>query len=157
MDKATIEKKVRELAEDKLKERTDLFIVSIKSNAQNHITLLLDGDNGIGIHDCALISRHIAHHLEEENFIDTAYTLDVSSPGIETPLILDRQYHKNIGRNLEIKLTDNQIINGKLTAVFEEKLQLSITIKEKDKKGKEENIEIAKADIVKSVVKISFK
>ena len=99
-----LEKRVRELVEEKLTDRPDLFIVSIKILNQANVTVLLDGDNGLGIHDCAMVSRHVGFHLDEENAITDAYTLEVSSPGLDTPLVLDRQFQKNIDRTLAVKL-----------------------------------------------------
>jgi ribosome maturation factor RimP len=52
------------------------------------------------------VSRHVGFHLEEENVIETAYNLEVSSPGIDFPLSSPRQYAKNVGRTLGIKMAD---------------------------------------------------
>src|ERR1700735_2585661 len=98
-----IEKKVRELVEEKIADKPNLFIVDIKMLPNGTLTVLLDGDNGIGIDDCVAVSRHVGFHLEEDNIIDSAYTLEVSSPGVEAPLTSIRQYVKNVGRNLAIK------------------------------------------------------
>jgi ribosome maturation factor RimP len=54
-------------------------------HSNGKLIILLDGDNGIGIDECAQVSRHVGFHLEEENVIETAYNLEVSSPGIDTP------------------------------------------------------------------------
>lgn len=152
-----IETKVRLLVEEKLVERPDLFVISIKVNQQNHITVLLDGDEGVGIHDCALVSRYVAFTLESENFIENAYTLDVSSPGVDSPLVLDRQFHKNVGRLLEIKLKTGETISGTLLDVNDNSVSLNSSIKEKGKKLKQEQIEILKETIAESYVRISFK
>ncbi len=152
-----IETKVRLLVEEKLVERPDLFIISIKVNQQNHITVLLDGDEGVGIHDCALVSRYVAFTLESENFIENAYTLDVSSSGVDSALILDRQFHKNVGRLLEIKLKTGETISGTLLDVKENSVSINSTIKEKGKKLKQEQIEILKETMAESYVRISFK
>src|SRR5215469_11534591 len=101
-----IEKRVRELVEEKIADKPNLFIVDIKMHSNGKLVILMDGDNGIGIDDCVAISRHVGFHLEEENVIDRAYTLEVSSPGIDTPLTLPRQFAKNMGRSLAIKMAD---------------------------------------------------
>jgi ribosome maturation factor RimP len=54
---------------------------------------------GQAYHECAQVSRYVGFKLEEENVIEEAYNLEVSSPGIDTPLMLVRQYTKNIGRH----------------------------------------------------------
>ncbi|MFD2144786.1 ribosome maturation factor RimP [Mucilaginibacter antarcticus] len=103
-----IEKRVVELVEEKIAEieRPDLFLVSAKLHSNGKLIILVDGDNGIGIAECVAISRYVGFKLEEENVIETAYNLEVSSPGIDMPLVQTRQYTKNIGRDLAIKLAD---------------------------------------------------
>src|ERR1700759_57569 len=99
-----IEKRVKELVEEKIADRPDLFLVDVKMHSNGKLIVLVDGEKGIGIADCAQISRHVGFHLEEENVIDQAYNLEVSSPGIDMPLSQPRQYLKNVGRSLAIKM-----------------------------------------------------
>src|SRR5690606_26263026 len=101
-----VEQRVKELVEEKIGDRDDLFIVSIKMQSNGVLAILLDGDQGISIDDCVQVSRHVGFHLEEENVIENAYRLEVSSPGIDSPLVLLRQYTKNIGRDVRLKLED---------------------------------------------------
>ena len=152
-----LEKRVRELVEEKLTDRPDLFIVSIKIVNHANVTVLLDGDNGLGIHDCAMVSRHVGFHLEEENAITDAYTLEVSSPGLDTPLVLDRQFQKNIDRTLAVKLTSGEKFEGVLKAVADSDIILNMKIKEKGKKIRNEDKTIAKSDIAEALVQVSFK
>ena len=152
-----VEKRIRELAEEKLADRPDLFIVDIKVVNNAKIIVLLDGDEGVGIHDCALVSRHVGFHLEEENLIEHAYNLEVSSPGLDTPLLSDRQYQKNVGRNVVIKLTDGSKIEGKLLEVKEEGLLIAHSVKEKGKKAQEVESLIEKSNIAETKVSVSFK
>jgi ribosome maturation factor RimP len=152
-----LEKRVRELVDEKLTDRPDLFIVSIKIANQANVTVLLDGDNGLGIHDCAMVSRHVGFHLEEENAISDAYTLEVSSPGLDTPLILARQFQKNIDRTLAIKLISGEKVEGILKAAADGEITLNINIKEKGKKIRNEDKIIAKSEIAEALVQVSFK
>lgn len=152
-----LEKRVRELVEEKLTDRPDLFIVNIKIINNANVTVLLDGDNGLGIHDCAMVSRHVGFCLEEENAIPDAYTLEVSSPGIGSPLILGRQYQKNVNRTLAIKLKSGDKLEGVLLAVADENLTISVSIKEKGKKLRNEDKVIAKNEIAEALVQVSFK
>ena len=152
-----LEKRVRELVEEKLTDRPDLFIVSIKILNLANVTVLLDGDNGLGIHDCAMVSRHVGFHLEEENAITDAYTLEVSSPGLDTPLVLDRQFQKNIERTLAVKLTSGEKVEGVLKSATDAEIVLNINIKEKGKKIRNEDKTIVKSDIVEALVQVSFK
>lgn len=153
----SIEKRVRELVEEKLADRPDLFIVELKVVNNSKVIILLDGDEGVGIHDCAAVSRHVGFHLEEENLIDNAYNLEVGSTGIGSPLILDRQIIKNVGRTLEIKLLGGLKLEGKLLSTDGETLTVSEVVKEKGKKAKEVEKVINKSDISEIKVGVSFK
>ena len=153
----SVDKRIRELIAEKLADRPDLFVVEIKIVNNKNVTILLDGDEGVGIHDCALVSRHVGFHLEEENLIDNAYTLEVGSPGLDTPLTLDRQFQKNIGRLLEIKLKEGKQTEGKLLAADENSLTIMEVVKEKGKKNKEAEKNINKDEITEVKVGVSFK
>jgi len=152
-----IENRVIELIEEKIADRDDLFIVSVRFLKNGVLEILLDGDNGIAIEDCAKVSRHVGFHLEEENAIDQAYRLEVSSPGVDSPLILARQYEKNIGRNVAVKLEDGGKREGKLIASSPTAIKIEESIKEKGKKAVLQETEIPLDHIKETKVLISFK
>jgi ribosome maturation factor RimP len=152
-----IEKRVRELVEEKIAEKPNLFIVDIKLHTNGKLMILVDGDNGIGIDDVAAISRHVGFHLEEENVIETAYNLEVSSPGIDTPLTSLRQYLKNIGRNLAIKMADGTKREGKLSGITEDAIVIEEKVKEKGKRAEIVEAVIPISKITETKVLISFK
>ncbi|TYR36492.1 ribosome assembly cofactor RimP [Sphingobacterium phlebotomi] len=152
-----IEERVHELVEEKIADRTDLFIVRIKMHNSGLLEILMDGDNGIAIEDCVQISRHVGFHLEEEDAIDRAYRLEVSSPGIDTPLLLNRQYQKNIGRSIRIKGVEGEKREGKLIAVNDKSIVIEEVKKEKGKKATTEEAEIPLDNITETKVLISFK
>lgn len=152
-----IEDRVRQLVEEKIADRDDLFIVRIKMQGNGILEILLDGDQGIAIEDCAKVSRHVGFHLEEENAIEQAYRLEVSSPGIDSPLLLDRQYQKNIGRNVRVKTNDGAKREGKLLAATETTVTLEESVKEKGKKAALVAVEIPVEQIKETKVLISFK
>ncbi len=152
-----IEKRVRELVEEKIADKPNLFIVDIKMHSNGKLMILVDGDNGIGIDDCVAISRHVGFHLEEESVIESAYTLEVSSPGLDAPLTQIRQYLKNIGRNLAIKMADGVKREGKLTGVTEDAIIIEEKIKEKGKKAETVESVIPISKITETKVLISFK
>ena len=154
-----IEKRVAELVEEKIAEiaRPDLFLVDVKMHANGKLIILLDGDKGIGISDCAAISRYVGFKLEEENTIDTPYNLEVSSPGVDMPLTQIRQYTKNIGRELAIKLADGSKKEGRLTALAEDAVIIEEKVKEKGKKASTIETVIPIEQITETKVLISFK
>jgi ribosome maturation factor RimP len=152
-----IEKRVTQLVEEKIADRPDLFLVSVKMHSNGKLVILVDGDKGIGIADCAAISRHVGFHLEEENVIENAYNLEVSSPGIDAALVLPRQYVKNVGRQLGIKMADGSKREGKLTGITEDAIVIEETKKEKGKKAEIIESAIPLAQITETKVLISFK
>jgi ribosome maturation factor RimP len=152
-----IEKRTAELVEEKIADMPNLFLVDVKMHPNGKLIVLVDGDNGIGIADCVAISRHVGFHLEEENVIDTPYNLEVSSPGIDTPLTLQRQYAKNIGRTLSIKMDDGAKREGKLLSAAESEITIEETIKEKGKKAVTVESTIPTDKITETKVLISFK
>jgi len=154
-----IEKRVKELVEQKIAdmERPDLFLVSVKMHSNGKLIILVDGDKGIGIADCVAISRHVGFHLEEENVIEEAYNLEVSSPGIDLPLTMPRQFVKNIGRTLGLTMADGSKREGKLSGLTEDAIMIEESKKEKGKKAEQVESVIPMAQITETKVLISFK
>jgi len=152
-----VENRVIELVEEKIADRPDLFIVSVRFLNNGVLEILLDGDNGIAIEDCVQVSRHVGYHLEEENVIDRAYRLEVSSPGIDSPLLLNRQYEKNVGRDVKVKLLDGTKKEGQLLSVSDSAISIEEKVKEKGKKAVLVQTEIPLDQIKETKVLISFK
>jgi len=154
-----IEKRVRELVEEKIVEieRPDLFLVDVKMHSNGKLVILVDGDKGIGIAECAQISRYVGFRLEEENVLEEAYNLEVSSPGIDAPLVLPRQYVKNVERQLTIKMADGTKREGKLNGLTEDAILLEEITKEKGKKAETIESIIPLDKITETKVLISFK
>ena len=152
-----VEKRVIALVEEKIADRPELFLVEVKMLPNNKLIIHVDGDQGISIQDCAAISRHVGFHLEEENTIEKAYNLEVSSPGVGEPLQLNRQYHKNIGRELSVKLTNGEKKEGKLLTVNDHEISIEEKVKEKGKKVQLVETQIGFDNIVETKVLISFK
>lgn len=134
--------------------KEDFFIVEIvvAGNENNpRITVLLDSDKGITIDECADISRVFNKELEVLSI--THYTLEVSSPGLDYPLKLKRQYTKNVGRKLKIMTNDGDQITGILKQMNEESILIELP---KEKKITKEMLEINLSNIKKANVLISF-
>lgn len=152
-----VEKRVIELVEEKITDRPDLFLVDVQMHGGGLLTILIDGDNGVAITDCVAISRHVGFHLEEENTIEQAYNLEVSSPGLDMPLKSLRQYQKNVSRSLGVRLIDGTTHEGKLLAADESGITIEENIKEKGKKAFLIQNVIPFTDIIETKVLVSFK
>lgn len=152
-----VEKRVTELVEEKIADRPDLFLVDVNMHANGILTILVDGDNGVAISDCVAISRHVGFHLEEENVIEQAYRLEVSSPGIDTPLKSLRQFQKNVNRSLKLKLKSSNVKEGKLIGLDESGITIQESVKQKGKKAEIIETIIPFEDITEAKVLVSFK
>jgi ribosome maturation factor RimP len=118
-------------------DREDLFLVDVivaGNQGNNKILIYMDGDEGITINDCSKISRQISEQLDVEDLVSGKFVLEVSSPGIDQPLKLKRQFHKNIGRNLDVLLTDSTTTSGKLIATEDDLIVLNVEKRGKSKK-----------------------
>ncbi|MBB6613094.1 ribosome maturation factor RimP [Pontibacter sp. Tf4] len=139
---------------------SDLFIVDVAvsdSAVRPKITVLADGEQGITIDQCATISRRINAKIAETFGEELSYVLEVSSPGVDFPLTQPKQFMRNVGRNLKLKLQDGTEVTGKLDEVTETGLNLTQEIKLKGKKATYEPVQIPFGEIVKANVVISFK
>jgi ribosome maturation factor RimP len=123
-----------------------------ESKIRRKVSVFLDADQGITIDQCTEVSRKLGHELEE--IIEEAFTLEVSSPGADSPLKLERQYVKNIGRSLRIVMLDGTELKGKLTGVDGDQIHLETEAK---KKVKSEAVTLNLAEIKEAKVIISFK
>ena len=138
-------------------EYSDCFIVDVKVSPANKIEVYIDSDSSLTLKRCQQISRYLEQTFDSENWFGEKYTLEVSSPGVGTPLKFKRQYVKNVGRGLVVKLADGGTVKGKLEEVGDEGILLVVQHKEKGKKAKAEHREIAFDDIDNTKVTISFK
>ena len=132
---------------------TDKFLVELFIKPINRIYIFIDGDHGVKISDCAELSRHIESQFDRES-VD--FELNVSSSGADQPIRLPRQYLKNIGRSLQVKLSEEIIFAGKLEAVDEKGITL-LTPGDKKKKTAAETLHLTFEEIKESKVIISFK
>ncbi len=135
------------------------FIVEVKIDRvadKTKILILVDADQGMTIAACASLSRALSGELETNEQLDEAYTLEVSSPGLDYPLTEKRQYQKNIGRSLKVYLVSGEEVVGKLKEVEALGIKLVVTKKEKGKKSSEEEQSVSYNEIKKSIVQVSF-
>jgi ribosome maturation factor RimP len=133
------------------------FLVDVVASAKNlsKITLIIDGDQGVTIDDCSELSRAMSAKLDAMDFGQGRYVLEVTTPGLDQPLKLKRQYVKNIGRSLKIHRQDKSIIIGKLVRANDAALVVMQEVKE-GKIRKEIETVIAHSEIEKAFIVISF-
>ena len=146
-----VEKKLSEL----LTELPGYFLVEISVKPTNNIKVFVDADQGAAIDQLSRINRTLYKWVEENLFPNGDFSIEVSSPGLEEPLKLDRQYLKNIGRAVEIVLKNGLKNEGKLLSVSENE----IVIEEEKGKGKKKEVIqhiILKEEIKTTKVQVKF-
>jgi ribosome maturation factor RimP len=153
-----LKEQLKQLAEESLPSPAHFLVdIILKGNDQQRkVIVLLDGDNGVSVADCAAVSRAMGAALEENDPFSGQYVLEVSSAGIDHPLSLSRQYLSRIGKVLALKLRSGEEIKGKLLTVSEHEIVIDKEIKIK-KKQSTETIKVPFADIEKAMVRVSFK
>lgn len=149
--------KVTELLQNVLDENPSLFLIDLSITENNHIRVIIDGDEGVKVEDCMAVSRGIEHNLDRE---EEDFSLEVLSAGVSEPLSQGRQYKKNLGRTLHIK-TKTEIIEGKLTAVDEDNVTLEWKAREPKPVGKgkvtvEKKAVVPYQNIVEAKVMVTF-
>ncbi len=153
----TFKEKVHQLLQVGLEEKPDLFLIELSVNEANKILVTLDGDQGVQLQDCIDISRAIEHNLDRE---EHDFALEVASVGVGSPLKLVRQYIKNIGRTLIVKLATSTI-EAELIAANESHITLAWEAREPKKigKGKEtvqKEQQIPYTEIKEAIVTVTF-
>lgn len=132
-----IKEKIRAL----LERHPSHFLVEIRIKPTNNIKVFIDADEGVILSDLIDYNRKLYRQLEESKiFPNDDFSLEVSSPGLDEPLKLFRQYKKNIGRFVEITLNDGARIEGKLLEATEDGVVVEIeTGKGKKKQTRQES------------------
>lgn len=124
--------KIQDFLTEIIAEETFIVSVSVSpSPKKKKVLIKLDADNGMTIDQCAHYSRQLGKKIEEENWIQDAYTLEVSSPGVDEFLALKRQYKKNIGRKVRIWLKQEDTLEGKLLEANEDFIKVDFKNEEK--------------------------
>jgi len=146
-----IEDKIAELLADD----PGYFIVEVSIKPTNNIKVFADADQGATIEHLTRLNRALYKWVEENMFPGGNFSIEVSSPGLDEPLKLNRQYVKNIGRPVEVLLNDGIKKEGKLISVSD----AGILLEEEKGKGKKKEIvqhSILKTDIKTTRIQIKF-
>ena len=153
----TFKEKIIQLLTEGLNEKPSIFLIDLTITDAFKVIVTLDGDSGVQLQDCIDVSRLIENNLDRE---EQDFSLEVASVGVGSPLKLVRQYIKNIGRLLIVKLA-NETIEAKLTNANENFITLAWEAREPKKigKGKEtiqKSLEIPYSDIKEAIVTVTF-
>ena len=135
-------------------EKAGFFLEDVfTSNPGNHriVTCMIDGLAPLSLDEVTVVSREISTILDESPLLTEAFTLEVTSPGIERPLTLPRHWTKNLTRIVKTTLNDDTEVSGRLTDFDEVRAILIENVK-----GRMKTHEVAFTDIKRAHVEIEF-
>jgi ribosome maturation factor RimP len=152
-----LKEKVYDLLVEALVEKPTVFLIDLTITDSFKIIVTLDGDNGVALQDCIDISRAVESDLDRE---EQDFSLEVASVGVGSPLKMVRQYIKNVGRTVIVKLA-TQTIEAELVDANDNFIILSWKAREPKKlgKGKEtvrKTQEIPYTEIKEAIVTVTF-
>lgn len=75
----------------------------VKEGSDWYLRVYIDKPEGVNINDCEVVNRALSAKMDELDFIDDAYILEVSSPGLGRALKKERHFEKSIGQEVEVK------------------------------------------------------
>ena len=155
MDADILDKKVEIKINELLAELPGYFLVDVSIKPTNNIKVFVDADQGAAIDQLSKINRALYKWVEENLFPNGDFSIEVSSPGLDEPLKLERQYMKNIGRNVEVLLKNGIKKEGKLLSASENEIVLE---EEKGQGKKKEIIQhiIFKEEIKTTKIQVKF-
>lgn len=145
-----------EMANAALAESPALFLVTIRIKPTNNVKVFLDGDAGVTVQDTIDLNRKLYPAIEAAAlFPDGDFSLEVSSAGIGEPLLLVRQYRKNVGRHLSVATIDGVILLGILREAGDTEMLLEVSTG-KGKKAVTNMHTIPYTAVKKAVVEVVF-
>ncbi|MGE5521064.1 MAG: ribosome maturation factor [Candidatus Dadabacteria bacterium] len=147
-----VEQKVNSL----IAEHPSHFLVEVRVKPTNNVKVFIDADEGIILQVLIEYNRKLYKQLEESGlFPDGDFSLEVSSPGVDEPLKLFRQYKKNVGRDVEVTFNNGTKKEGKLMEATDD----GIIIETETGKGKKKEVKqetFLFTDIKSTKVQVKF-
>ncbi|MGC4942728.1 ribosome maturation factor RimP [Kribbella sp. DT2] len=112
------------------------------------LRVLIDRDGGISLDDVAEVTRAISKALDADDIMGGgAYTMEVSSPGVDRPLTQPRHWRRNLTRLVAVTMISGDKVTGRITTVSDETAELDV-------KGRTRTVTFA--DVAKAKIQIEF-
>ncbi len=108
----------------------------VKEGGEWYLRAYIDKEGGVNIQDCENVSRKLSDRLDEEDFIEEAYTLEVSSPGLGRTLKKDRHLEKSLGEAVQLRLYRPQEKQKEFEGILKAYDKDSVTIETQDEEKK---------------------
>ncbi len=146
--KSEIESKTEALLEPIAKANgVEIYDVEyVKEAGEWYLRAYIDKEGGVNINDCVNVNHALSDALDEDDFIDEAYTLEVSSPGLGRTLKKDRHLEKSIGQEVELKLFKPQDGTKEFAGILKsfDASSITVTINDKDEQFIRKEISVIK-------------
>ncbi len=128
----------------------------IKEAGNWYLRVYIDKEGGITVDDCEVVSRALSDILDEEDYIEGSYILEVSSPGLGRPLKKDKDFERSMGQDVEVRtfrpIERQKEFTGKLVAYDKDTVTLEFDyIEEPDEP---ETMIFARKDI--ALIRLAF-
>ena len=132
----------------------DLEAVELTTAGKRQVLrIAVDQDGGISMDDIADATRVVSEILDESDVMgEAAYTLEVSSPGVDRPLTLPRHWRRNVERLVKVTLNDGDVLTGRVVRNDDD----SVVLRMDDKRAGSDRA-VAFADIRKAKIEIEFR
>ncbi len=118
----------------------------VKEAGEYYLRVYIDKPEGVNINECVDVSHVLSDELDKDDFIEDAYTLEVSSPGLGRTLKKDRHFANSIGQEVELKLY--KPVNGtkEFAGILKEfdSDSVTVTINDQDEKFLRKEISVIK-------------
>lgn len=135
MKRKEVEQRVASLVTSAVGDAFELVDVEyVKEGPHRYLRIYMDKEGGITLEDCQTVSEKVSEPLDREDFIDEAYFLEVSSPGLDRPLKKDEDYHRFTGENIEVKLYEalkgEKVFEGELLGLSDQEVKILLSNQE---------------------------
>ena len=152
---SSLDRRIRQVVEEVIA-GSPIFLVDVQirgNRGSRVVEIFVDSDDDLTVDDLARISRDIEFLLDTEDPIEGKYNLNVSSPGLDKPLSLPRQFRKNVGRVLRVHFakpdeSGNTEVVGTLTDADEEGIEITVS--------DDEVVHIAMGDVIWAKVQLPW-
>ena len=135
--------RIQHLVDEFLNKHKEIFLVSLKIGVGNHVEVLIDSFQGIKMGDCVKLSRYIEGSLDRD---EEDFALQIASAGLSEPFKVFKQYEKNIGRKVDVKLKGGEKIMGTMLSVEEGK-GIILESKNREKIGKKKQVVVKQHEL----------
>ncbi|SCP94876.1 ribosome maturation factor RimP [Anaerobium acetethylicum] len=122
----------------------------VKEAGYWYLRVYIDKEGGIAVDDCEAVSRQLGEILDKDDFIDDAYILEVSSPGLGRPLKKEKDFVRSMGEEVEVRTYRAIDRQKEFTGILKEYDKESVTLEFEDGT----DMKIARTDI--ALIRLAF-